>query len=72
MSQIIQDAGEKGITGARWLLRGKHRVGKVTSSVVMFLEELGKPVGEQCRMRGRWLPCEAYDFDRGRRQNSCE
>ena len=49
--------------GARWLLGGKRRVGKITSSVVLFFEAEVKLVGTQCRMRGRWLPCEAYDFD---------
>ena len=36
MAQVIQDAGGKEIMGVRWLLEEKRRVGKVTSSVVIF------------------------------------
>ena len=38
MAQTIQDISAKGIIGARWVWGGKHRVGKVTSSVVVFYE----------------------------------
>ena len=31
----------EGIIGARWLLGGKRRVGKVTSSVVFFDQQVG-------------------------------
>ena len=70
MAQVIQYAGGKGIIGARWLLGRKCRIGKTTSSVVLFFEEAVKLVGAQCRLRGCWLPCEAYDFDRGRRRDT--
>ena len=41
MADIIQDVRVRvGFMGARWLLGGKRRAGKVTSSVVYFFEEL--------------------------------
>ena len=54
--------------GARWLLRGTRRVGKEVISVVLFFEEAVELWGDQCRMRGRWLPYEVYryGFDGGR------
>jgi len=57
---------EVGIMGARWLLRGMRGLGKATNSVVVFLER-SVELGSQLRMRGRWHPIEAYDFDRGRK-----
>jgi len=38
MADTIQDVGVKGIMGARWLLGGMRRLGKATSSVVVFLD----------------------------------
>jgi len=51
--------------GARWLVGGRRRLGKATSSVVVFFEEVIR-LGSQVRLGGRWLHVEAYDFDRGR------
>ncbi|KAF8418445.1 hypothetical protein EV426DRAFT_720646 [Tirmania nivea] len=67
MADIIQDVGVRGIWGARWLLRGNRRFGKATSSVVVFFERK-LAVGSHLKMRGRWLPIEAYDFQRGRKR----
>jgi len=49
--------------GARWLVGGRRRLGKATSSVALFFEEVIR-LGSQVRLGGRWLPVEAYDFDR--------
>jgi len=38
MADMIQDVGVKGIMGARWLLGGMRRLGKATSSVVVFFD----------------------------------
>jgi len=38
MADTIQDVGVKGIMGARWLLGGMRRLGKATSSVVVFFD----------------------------------
>jgi len=56
--------GKVGIMGAGWLVGGR-RLEKATSSVVVFFEEVIR-LGSQVRLGGRWLPVEAYDFDRGR------
>ena len=71
MAEAIQDvkqAGIRGIVGARWLLEGQRRANKTTSSVVIFLSI---PVSFQVhdsqtsmKVRGHWLPKEAYDFER--------
>ena len=55
------------VIGACWLLGGKRWVGKFTSSVVVFFNEVVRLVEDRCSLRGFWLPWEAYDFDRGRR-----
>ena len=75
MADTIQDVrktGIRGIVGARWLLGGKRRASKTTSSVVIFLSI---PIsfrvqGGQAGMKvtGRWLPIDAYDFERGRKR----
>ena len=75
MANKIQDmkrTGIRGVMGARWLLEGHRRIGKTTSSVVVFLNS---PVsfivqGGQMKMkvRGRWLPVEAYNFERGKQR----
>ena len=65
MADIIQDTGMRGIMGARWLLGGNRRVGKATSSVVVFFNRT-LAIGSHLKMRGRWLPIVAYDFNRGR------
>jgi len=67
MGDTIQDVGVKGIMGARWLLEGMRRFGKATSSVVVFFDRK-LALGSHLKVRGRWLPIEAYDFDRGRRR----
>jgi len=65
MAEIIQETGVRGIMGARWPLGGNRRVGKATSSeVVSFNRTLA--IGSRLKMRGRWLPIVAYDFNRGR------
>ena len=53
--------------GARWLLGGMRRLGKATSSVVVFFDRR-LALGNHLKVRGRWLPIEAYDFDRGGRR----
>jgi len=55
-----------GIMGTRWIVGGRRRLGKATSSIVAFFEEVIR-LGSQVRLGGRWLPVEAYDFDRGRK-----
>ncbi|KAF8437313.1 hypothetical protein BGX38DRAFT_1283577 [Terfezia claveryi] len=64
MADIIQEMGVRGIMGARWLLGGNRRMGKATSSVVVFFHRK-LAVGSHLKMRGRWLPIEAYDCNRG-------
>ena len=54
-----------------WLFGGKRKVGKVTSSVVVFQEWFNLAAsGGECRVRRRCLPAETYDFDRGRQRNT--
>ncbi|KAF8418443.1 hypothetical protein EV426DRAFT_577613 [Tirmania nivea] len=65
IADIIQDIGVRGIMGARWLLGGNRRLGKATRSVVVFFDRK-LAVGSHLKMRGRWLPMEAYDFNRGK------
>ena len=67
MADIIQDVTVRGIVGARWLLGGNRRIGKATSSVVVFFDSM-LAVASYLKVRGRWLPIEAYDFDRGRQR----
>ena len=57
----------KGIMGSRSLLGGMRRLGKVISSVVVFYNQK-LALGSHLKVRGRWLPIEAYEFDRGRRR----
>jgi len=69
MAKIAEEVGEglrggKVIIGARSLVGGRRRLGKATSSLVLFFEEVIRH-GRQVRLGGRWLPVEAYDFDRG-------
>jgi len=72
VAKITEQLGEGlrgrkvGIMGARWLVGGSRRLGKATSSVVVFFEEVIR-LGSQVRLGGHWLPVEAYDFDRGRK-----
>jgi len=67
MGETIPDVGVKRIIGASWLLGGMRRLGKATSSaVVFFYRKLA--LGSHLKVRGRWLPIEVYDFDRGRRR----
>ena len=66
---IIQDAkyaGLEGVLGARWLLGQARREGKTTSSVVIYTSFEFVKLGDRIKFRGRWLPVNAYDPDRGR------
>jgi len=63
MADTIQDVGVKRIIGARWLLGCMQRLGKATSSVVVFFDRK-LALGSHLKLRGYWLPIEAYDFDR--------
>jgi len=69
MAKITEEVGEGlrgrkvGIMGARWLVGGRRGLGKATSSVVIFFEEVIR-LGSEVRLGG---PVEAYDFDRGRK-----
>ena len=67
MAELIQDVGVRGIMGAlgSWGVDPNRRVGKATSSVVVFFNRT-LAVGSHLKMRGRWLPIVAYDFNRGR------
>ena len=53
--------------GARWLLGGARRMGKTTSSVVIFFDKK-LALGTHLKVKGRWHPTDPYDFDRGRRR----
>ncbi|KAF8424616.1 hypothetical protein EV426DRAFT_712428 [Tirmania nivea] len=68
--QDVKKVGLRGVIGARWLLGENRRVGKLTSSVVIFLDPKAKVTFDQAgswiKIRGRKLPAEVYDFDRGR------
>ena len=73
MAAITEEVGGRlrgrkvGIMGARWPVRGgRRRLGKATSSVVVFFEKVIR-LGSQVRLGGHWIPVEAYDFDRGRK-----
>jgi len=72
MAKITEEVGARsrgekaGIMGALWLLGTAQRLGKATSSAVAFFEEVVSH-RSQVRLRGRWLPAEAYDFDRRRK-----
>ena len=39
LAELVQDVGPGGIMGARWLLGGARRLGKTTSSVVIFFDK---------------------------------
>jgi len=67
LAELVQDVGPGGIMGARWLLGGARRLGKTTSSVVIFFDKK-LALGTHLKVKGRWHPTEAYDFDRGRRK----
>jgi len=51
----------------RWLLGGARRLGKTTSSVVIFFDKK-VALGTHWKVKGRLRLIEAYDFDRGRRR----
>ena len=74
--QDLRRAGMKGIRGARWLVGENRRMNKTTSSVVVFLEEeiafVVSKKGLRMRLRGRNLPVDRYDFDRGRMKKGIE
>ena len=46
----------KGVIGARWLLGGKCRAGKVTSSVAVFFDKRIRFLGGRCKLRGASSP----------------
>lgn len=46
---------------------GKAERGKATSPVRMFFDRKSA-LGSLMKVRGRWLPNEAYNYDRGRRR----
>jgi len=70
MSDITQVVGARGIMGPLWLLGDIESVGKATSSVVVFFDKK-LALGSHLKVRGRWVPIEADDFDRGRRRVEC-
>ena len=70
MAEILQDAGrffgerfDTEVHGGRWLLNQSRRVGKITSSVVIFLRQNVCLKGG-VKLGRRWHSTEAYDFDR--------
>ena len=74
--QDLRRAGMRGIRGARWLIGENRRMNKTTSSVVVFLEKeisfVISKEGLRMRLRGRNLPVDRYDFDRGRKKKDTE
>jgi len=67
LADLAQDVGPGGIMGACWLLGGARRLGKTTSSVGIFFDKK-LAGGTHLKVKGRWHPTDAYDFDRGRRR----
>ena len=65
-TDVIQEVGVEWTLGARWLLGGARRLGNATSSVVVFCNEVWE-LRSRLKLRVRWHPIEAYDFNRGRR-----
>jgi len=69
MADIVQEVvgelrgGRNGVMRARWLVGSMWRLGKATSSVVIFFEK-NLVLGIHLRMRGKWRPIDAYGFDR--------
>ena len=57
------------IIGARWLLQEARRVGKLASSVVLYLPS-GVKAGTRLRMGQKWFTTCVYDFDRGSTKTS--
>jgi len=70
MADTILDVVVKGRMGARWFFGGMWRLGKATSSLVVFYDRK-LALRSHLEVKGRWLPIEAYDFDRGRRRVAC-
>jgi len=71
IADIIQDAKYTGLDGvlrARWLLGARRREGKSTSSVVIYTSFEFVKLGERIKFRGRWLPVDPYEPDRGKEQ----
>jgi len=64
MADAIQNVVVEGIMGASWLLGGIRRLGKATSSMVVFFDRT-LALGSHVKVRGRWLPIEAYSMRRG-------
>jgi len=74
-SDTMQDrkkTGMRGIIEAHWLVGGHRRVGKATSSVVIFLNRIisfhAQEGQMQGKVRGRWFPVYIYNFERGRKR----
>ena len=70
IADTIQDfrkIGMRGILGSQWLLGGNRRIGKTTSSVVIFLDrEVSFQAQDgqlKMKVRGQWHPVEVYDFE---------
>jgi len=61
MAEITHYTGKAGIIG---LLAGNQRLEK-TTRVFLFGEKVN--LRERVRMRGHWLPVQAYNFDRRNR-----
>ncbi|KAF8432502.1 hypothetical protein BGX38DRAFT_1276695 [Terfezia claveryi] len=68
--QDVKRRGLRGIMKAMLLLGGSRRFNKTTSSVIVSLTKRvsfhRQESHTRMMLRGRWLPVEAYDFDRGR------
>ena len=70
MADVLQDAGrffgerfDIEVRGGRWLLNRSRRLGKITSSVVIFLKQNVCLKGG-VKLGRKWHSTEAYDFDR--------
>ena len=70
LADLMQEMGAKAIMGARWLFGGMRRLGKATSSMVIFFDKR-LALGSHPRVKELWLPIEASDFDRGKRRLEC-
>jgi len=54
LADLVQEVLARGIMGARWLLGGTRRLGKATSPVVTFFENM-IALGSHRKVKGRWL-----------------
>ena len=60
------EEGNEGIEimGARWLVPREKRLGKASSSLIVFTRSTENVVG--LRLGRKWFPTTAYDWDRPR------